>query len=475
MLVLPDGYNGVTEVGIAAGTDVLSEQNHILNVLHRDVPTMSPEQIDALLLSAGIAGATFDSDKEKGKPSVANRQAFAHVVALAKLGSVDQIDGSVTAASLAAAIAKSNTEQQLWLEGTLFCMNAWPQDPAAAKLLCSGVMFLITAGWMSRGNANTVFLSSEQSRVVYLAALNALPQGSKKTLQNPFAFDFMTAQIVATIIAAVKITWWKINHHVGMVPNAIQGYAGKVIATIDELARADRTEIRSVIWQLGKHCSTIHLLSQLGVPDLLPQFDDQGAPIGNDAPLRAFEVRVAEDARVRIASNPAGTAKVCTYLAVAKYVSKSVYAFVCPYIDGYYEACGVEDDIRRHPAYYHMGSHFLTGRAQVVADPFTSDDKANLTGILLAMAPNSLLAKSNVLLPADEVRGNTSFMMAQSIKLQVVDLAGDLATKRLIARSGQIRGGLALQLKRITEDDIAQAMKETEDEKSGQAIVAAKK
>lgn len=119
---------------------------------------------------------------------------------------------------------------------------------------------------------------------------------------------------VATVIAAAKVNFYKENHHVGQ--NQAENYCTKVLRLVYNVNANDIGPLKDdaqceTIYRLyivSHWASTLSLLSQLGLRGLRQTVAVAQVNAANI-------IRPATDISMRLASNPAGTARIAYELA----------------------------------------------------------------------------------------------------------------------------------------------------------------
>lgn len=177
--------------------------------------------------------------------------------------------------------------------------------------------------------------------------------------------EFTEAQRIGLILAvASKVNWWKIGHHTGQ--GALVGYLVKAAKILD--VQITTKEDIAAVWRLGHWFDTRRVLHALGVPEIAAT--DRQGNIVPFAPIEPANVvfEVGPEVSRRIASNPAGTAKLADCVAAIDAVK------VIPAVN-LIESVNLGDlpkwrsslhDVANHPARFHVGSKYLTGREQVI-------------------------------------------------------------------------------------------------------------
>lgn len=116
---------------------------------------------------------------------------------------------------------------------------------------------------------------------------------------------------------ATKVNFYMRNHHVGLSRTEASGYVEKVLKS---LGLGDASGAVEATWRLGHYMDTRRALCTMGFTGL----------VNNTLPFAHLAINLTDDFKLRVASNPAGTAKIFTYLAIAKRAASSVYGSCIP-------------------------------------------------------------------------------------------------------------------------------------------------
>jgi hypothetical protein len=339
---------------------------------------------------------------------------------------------------------------ELDLDCTLFANRKPYSETEHVRLWNSLVAWVASNGYFAPGADSVRVMSLAESRTLVSDAQYVTECDKINTV------GFCKWDKVATLVFATKVSWWLTNHHVGQKKGEIKSFTGKVFRALE--FQVEEAEARTTIWASGKWCSTTGILRSAGIKGLI-------RPV-KDVPWNPINMGHSEDISMRIASYPAGVAKTTTYAQIYSHAARSAYGVLVPAVVNIKD---VRDDmvrIKADPARYHMGSQFLTGKARLEAEHFSESDMENLSGYIHAVAPTSKLAQASVICGKEEVAGNTVFTTIMSVKAQLAAVAGMKASMALVSRmaGGDIRGGIALAEGKITAEEVAKAIKQSEEE-----------
>lgn len=168
------------------------------------------------------------------------------------------------------------------------------------------------------------------------------------------------------LITASKVNWWTTNHHTGQ--KVTQGYFKKA-ADISEIPTEDAEELNA-LWQMCHWACTTTVLGALGIRGLVDHSD--AAAVFEYTRLEGAEAvwpTGSEDVKLRISSHPAGTAHLFVAQKVSELIKGTQYARFIPReaFAGYRDLNAAVAQIRGNPARFHIGAHYLTGAARIVA------------------------------------------------------------------------------------------------------------
>jgi hypothetical protein len=518
----PTDVNGITEVGIAAGTDEITDVASKISIRWKAkstapvAPDKNAERVvtlvkewsglkmldedkaadarRALFLDDTRIAGVLEADAEEVKNLITNWPDDAD--SAGALEELDAEDVLVKVASYEGWVfqeASIRNHVEIDYPATL-CANTPPVSSANAKRLWQGCLhFALKKGWVvRRGVATGGVLTHVGPEAAAVNARNA------DEVNN---VGFTGAQACANVLVGVKVTWWLINHHVGQNDSKIDSYAGKVVHSLGLVTDGNPNElkeIRQVIWIMGKICSTRGILHAIGIKSInYINGSNTGRNEGNDYAIDGdLVIKVSADVLDRINASPAGTASLATYHAICMQATKSIYGVCVPpttsltydsstktYSGDVYVA---NEAIKAAPAQSHMGAMFLTGDARTVHTGWSEEEKRNLSAFIHAVAPNGTLARAPVIIKKEEIQGTATYAGIQSAKMSMVGAGSNLITTMLISRvsAGASGGGLMSQFgtldKSVIEDvtDIVAAYEAGEvsdDEEAGASETRAHK
>lgn len=491
-IIFPTDVNGLTEVGIAAGSDEYTSTDGKIHVYWKSkagAPVRpSASEIRAANLVSEWAAFIDVDDPPASRIALFNNDAdITGPVALGAI--IDEVKAAFTnwpvdqdaAGNLETLLAEDAVERvnawDAWISTEASCrrhveidydktfMNNNPiGNSTVAKKLWQGMLLVaLKKGWViKRGAAGNGLLTHVGPETVSVAVRDAAA-----VMQVGFA----TAQISANTIVGSKVAWWLINHHVGQNESSIESYAGKVVKSAQLVSDgnvAELREVRKVVWAIGKIISTRGILRALGINSIVyGDASNTGDVAGNDYAIGGqLTINISADVRDRIKANPAGTAGLSTYYAIVKNARGSIFSCCIPPLTslGYDKAQKVftgpvqdmMDAIATTPARYHMGSMFLTGLARLPSEVWSDEEKQNLAAYIHATSPNGTLAKAPVILKRTDIVGTPVHQAIMSAKLNLTMGTGNLITNMLIQRvsTGATTGGLGGQLGTIAQDDL---------------------
>jgi len=236
------------------------------------------------------------------------------------------------------------------------------------------------------------------------------------------------------LIAATKVNWFKCNHHTG--GRVATGFALKALRLVGGADYAVSEEITSALWRAGHWFDTRCWLVALGVEDIVA---DAGA-------ARALAYRISADEAVakRIRSAPAGTAAFCAlFQGLRVIVDHPIAAHAnAPALPAYADWAALYDDIVAHPALYHIGAMYLTGKERRVPVSMSAPVIGYIYTCLKYMNPAATILKAAAFNGYSEDKST----------LLALKAAGKFKSQERTAI-----GALAWSSKAITATDVAKA------------------
>lgn len=276
--------------------------------------------------------------------------------------------------------------------------NTNPGVTASEKKLWQGmVAFICHNGYFCRSSKSHTVTGTEPVAVTTAEEINDI--------------GFWPPQECVNLIAALKITWWLTNHHVGQDKDKLVSYVGKVahLQGIWDGIHCSETA-RSILWSCGKWVSTTGFLKAIGVSGVK-------VSTGEDRPFTDIPaIATSEDVLLRIEAYPAGTAKCSTYFAIARKAASTMYAVCLPSLNSYFKISKCCGEILDAPAEYHMGAYFLTGKDQAICEEWEEEEKIALSAFVHAAMPGSTLARAAVILPMKEISGSIYYSRITALK-----------------------------------------------------------
>jgi hypothetical protein len=139
-----------------------------------------------------------------------------------------------------------------------------------------------------------------------------LSEDQAKTVMERVTKDTLTA--ANTIVCATKVNFWLMNHHVGQTGdrNVAAGYVQKVLVL--QYGSPLPANMVHAVHMLGHYANTRFVLAQEGVPNVLATDSRVSGDI--------YELRFADDAKLRFNAPPAGTHRLAVCYEVARRLSK---------------------------------------------------------------------------------------------------------------------------------------------------------
>jgi hypothetical protein len=186
-----------------------------------------------------------------------------------------------------------------------------------------------------------------------------------------------------------------------------------------------------------------------------------------------LEIKMSDDFKTRLSSNPAGTANMFTFHAIAVTLSKSLYAIASPSLPTFAKGSTTSaaasgymcEVVRQFPALFHMGAKWLFRVDRIVLPSWSEDEMNALTSFITVVAPSSSLAKAGVLKNKEECKTSEVYATMSSLK---VALASKLDVKlilKILSKRGISSDNFGVEMGTVTLKEIQDAQKELEDEK----------
>lgn len=178
----------------------------------------------------------------------------------------------------------------------------------------------------------------------------------------PASLELLAAAQQQAIILAVatKVNWFKIGHHTGQ--GGLVGFVQKTCKVLN--IQVTTKEDIEAVWRLGHWFDTRRILNACGVPGLaFRNAAGNLVPIQPLAPA-ANPIEMGPEISRRIASNPAGTAKLSDCLAAidAVKVIPAVNLIESVNLVDLKKWRETADAIAANPAAFHTGAKYLTGQ-----------------------------------------------------------------------------------------------------------------
>jgi hypothetical protein len=271
------------------------------------------------------------------------------------------------------------TVQEVYNSAVAWASTRDFHDDRTNTLFVTGVAAIIGCGMLRTRNgvpdgdwfeANSAFIIPEETKPAILAKLTR---------------DNLTT--ANTIICATKVNFWLMNHHVGQTAdrNQAAGYVQKVLVLKYGSPRPEN--IVHVVHMLGHYASTRFVLTIAGIPNIL----ETENRVGPDA----YELRFADDAKLRFNAPPAGTHRLAICFEAARRLSKYQFAHFCPDVSDFTILPQWRALVMSNPAIFHVGALYLTGKKDTnFLDIFFDNFIGRLGTFIQIMAPRSTLCSS---------------------------------------------------------------------------------
>lgn len=320
-----------------------------------------------------------------------------------------------------------NSTREVYNSAICWAANRNFHDDRTNTMFVSGVAAIVGCSMLRTRNGVPDGDWYESSTAITLA------DESKVSLLERINRDTMTS--ANTVVCATKVNYWLMNHHVGQTGdrNTAAGYVQKVLTL--KYGNPLPSGMVQAAHMLGHYASTRFILRQAGIPNIL----ETESRVGPDA----YELRFADDAKLRFQAPPAGTHRMAVCHEAARRLAKYQFSFFCPDLNDFSVLPGWKSRVMENPAIFHIGALYLTGRKD---NDFTDNIFENFIGRLGAfvqvMAPKSTLCAS------------------PHFSVSKVESAPDYDTtwRNVLTQIHRTREQVSAQ--QLTIDDIAEAAKE---------------
>ena len=177
-----------------------------------------------------------------------------------------------------------------------------------------------------------------------------------------------------SVAVATKATWWMTNHHTG--------------GAKDNEIRVDDINWVEAVNRLGHYYSTKSVLALASFPNIS---ETEGWIEASNT------VTHSDDAKLRFAGMPAGTARCNIAYESARRLVKNHIAVYTPHFSDYSSIAVMRKRIMVNPAQYHTGANFLTGSPRVAyQDTIYSAMLGILGTFVLKMLPKSSVSLASM-------------------------------------------------------------------------------
>lgn len=221
------------------------------------------------------------------------------------------------------------------------------------------------------------------------------------SVDNMPKFTKDEAGTAMNIVACCKINWWMTNHHTGQ--GALTGYSLKVYKS--RFPDVNEKQYTTAAWIMGHWVATAGMLDAMGLPKVKVE--------------TAFDWKVipSDDARMRLNSNPAGTAKGSFVMAVLAKISTSSYKGVVPWHPATANVVNQMADVAINRCEYHRGAEVLGYKCKYLD---IDDDLTDCCSAFInAAAPKHTLTKSNHCKTRDMISDHSWFVNINKLKVDI--------------------------------------------------------
>ncbi|CAH0387134.1 unnamed protein product [Bemisia tabaci] len=188
-----------------------------------------------------------------------------------------------------------------------------------------------------------------------------------------------------SIVISTKANLYMMNHHTGQGPLA--GYAKKVVMVQYPSWRDNDNSVVTCVHTIGHWASSIGIFNIAGVPGV--------KAVSGPTYTKTINVVLSNDAKLRFAGMPAGTARHSITYEGAKRLVRSMLGQLCPGLNDFLVLPGIRKAIMENRIQYHIGASYFTGRGRADFEDTSAEDFLGRIGtFILSMMPKSTLAQS---------------------------------------------------------------------------------
>uniref|UniRef100_A0AAU7BNV5 Nucleocapsid protein n=1 Tax=Obscuromonas Qin-like virus TaxID=3157911 RepID=A0AAU7BNV5_9VIRU len=192
------------------------------------------------------------------------------------------------------------------------------------------------------------------------------------------------------LLYSTKINWWQMNHHTGTSYEKAAGFCQRAMNQFNTSLGITGTSGADVhtVWICGHWMDTKGFLGSMGISGV-PRSDEN----------HQLFAPADRSIRLRLNSNPAGTAAFADCLAIYKAIKGTLLETLLQedQIAEIKHALECEREMCENAALYHVGAKFLTGKDPLTVPRLSESVENVLVSILQIAMPNSTLRKSNAL------------------------------------------------------------------------------
>lgn len=178
------------------------------------------------------------------------------------------------------------------------------------------------------------------------------------TITDPAAPEAVTPDAIVkalSIVIATEANLYLMNHHTGQGP--LQGYAKKVALVQYPSWRENDTAVVTCIHTIGHWASTLAVFHIAQVPGI--------RALSVPTYTKSINIVFSNDAKLRFAGMPAGTARHSIAYEGAKRLVRNMLGQLCPNLSDMSALPGIRKSIMENRIAYHVGASYFTGKARM--------------------------------------------------------------------------------------------------------------
>lgn len=226
--------------------------------------------------------------------------------------------------------------------------------PEVRNLYCSAAAGIILAGLAETvgGRTDGDWISREQT---------------DPTITEPAPPGSVTQEAIIkalSIVISTKANLFLMNHHTGQGPLA--GYAKKVVLVQYPNWRDNDAAVVTCVHTIGHWASSISVFTAAAVPGI--------KALSGPTYTKTINIVLSNDAKLRFAGMPAGTARRSIAYEGAKRLVRNMLGQLCPNLSDFSVLPGIRKTVMENRIQYHIGASYFTGKARADFEDTAAED-----------------------------------------------------------------------------------------------------